>query len=59
MAAIIRTRYGHLNVHSKQHPPLLSLNAVAKVLGYSFDEVRRLYRRWFNPRTAFTQADFD
>ena len=47
MKSVILTRYGHLNVLSKNEVSLCSLSIVSKVLNISYDEVRRLYRRFF------------
>ena len=44
---IICTRYGHLGVLSKDEPALCSLNAVANYLKLPYEEVRRLYRKFF------------
>ena len=44
---IIRTRYGHLDVLSKDEPAICSLTVVAKHLNLELSEVRRLYRKYF------------
>jgi len=48
MNKIILTRYGHTDVSSVFEPAICSLQVVAKVLNLHFDEVRRLYRRFFS-----------
>ena len=44
---IISTRYGHLNISSKDEPAFCSLPVVAAYLKLPLSDVRRLYRRFF------------